>query len=112
MHVFLDIGSGEGPRLIDATDFEAFKVVIAGGHDVESARHALTPVAELLDEGDAMVDAGELTLLAGELAESAEWIERFAGMLDYARSKGWVSESAAATRIQAHVEWSDAAAES
>ena len=68
MHVFLDIGSGEGPRLIDATDFEAFKVVIAGGHDVESARRALTPVAELLDEGDAMVDAGGLTLLAGELA--------------------------------------------
>ncbi len=85
--------------------------MIAGGHDVESARRALTPVAELLDEGDAMVDAGELTLLAGELAESSEWIESFAGMLDYARSKGWVSDSAGATRIQAHVEWSDAAPE-
>ena len=85
--------------------------MIAGGHDVESARRALTPVAELLDEGDAMVDAGELTLLAGELAESSEWIESFAGMLDYARSKGWVSDSAGATRIQAHVEWSDATPE-
>ena len=85
--------------------------MIAGGHDVESARRALAPVAELLDEGDAMVDAGELTLLAGELAESAEWIESFAGMLDYARSKGWVSDSAGSTQIQAHVEWSDAASE-
>ena len=111
MHVFLDIGSDEGPRLLDATDFKAFKVVIAGGHDVESARRALMPVAELIVDGDAMVDAGELALLAGELAESTEWIESFRGMLDYARSKGWVAETAGSTRIQAHVEWSDAADE-
>jgi len=105
VYVHVDISTQREPQLREATDFSAFKVVIAGGHDVERARQALGVVAEIVNGDLAMVEADQLEKLAGGLAASAEWQQQFAGMLAYARSKGWVDDAADTTRIQAHLEW-------
>jgi hypothetical protein len=105
MYVYVDISTPEGPQLREASDFTAFKLVVAGGRDVALVRQALRGVAEVVDGEHAMIAADQLESLAGALAASAEWQEKFAGMLGYARSKGWVADAADTTRIQAHIEW-------
>jgi hypothetical protein len=105
MYVYVDISTQDAPQLREATDFTAFKLVIAGGRDVGLARQALRGVAEVVDGEHAMVAADQLESLAGALAASVEWQEKFAGMLGYARSKGWVDDVAGPPHVRAHLEW-------
>lgn len=67
-------------------------------------------LAEVLAGGDVGRLAGEnafvgidalRSLAAGHVGDG--WTERFDGMLEYARGKGWLDERGDA--IQAHVEW-------
>ncbi len=88
----------------------------AGGSDPEADRRLTTVldavgVARVDGAGDALVPAGVLRELA-DAAAVAEgralddgWDERFAGMLAYAASRGWIDDDGA---VRAHVEWRDA----
>jgi hypothetical protein len=107
MHIYIDVSTADGPRLLDESDFSAFKVVIAGDHEIERVRLALLPIAEVVDEAHVMVDARQLELLAGGIARSATWKAGFSDMLDYARSRGWTDDAGSTTRVRAHVEWLD-----
>jgi hypothetical protein len=48
------------------------------------------------------VDPTGLFSLTGARPEDAEWMEQFAAMVEYARSRDWVDDVG---RIQAHVVW-------
>jgi len=53
-------------------------------------------------DGEAMVRVDAVRRLAGA-AVRGKWETDFAAMLDYARSKGWLSDDGSS--IRAHVEW-------
>ena len=107
MFIELDQSDGDRPRLAQPADFTAFKIVIAGARDRSRVQRALAPVADLLDDGEyAMVRIDALATLAGPLGEDADWRASLAGMVDYARSKGWVDD-AEPVRVRAHLEWED-----
>ena len=68
-------------RLLEAGDFSRFHVVARGDHT--------------------FVPIDRLQALAGELADDPAWKSQLAGMVEYARSKGWVNDAGA---IRAHIE--------
>jgi hypothetical protein len=90
--------SAEGTSLEDPEDLKRFAVQVQPG--------VLDPAAALAGwarvEGDhAWVDVGALRRAAAGRV-GARWDADFAGMLDYAQAKGWLSEDG--TAIQAHFE--------
>jgi hypothetical protein len=54
-------------------------------------------------EQDALLDVETLRTRARAAADAPDWDERWAKMIDYARSKGWLTAGDAAVR--AHVEY-------
>ncbi|MCV7356647.1 hypothetical protein [Mycolicibacterium fluoranthenivorans] len=68
-------------QVCEPEDFTAFKVVVV------TAAHS-------------WVDPADLSELAGRGGD-AEWQQKLAAMIDFARSKGWTDESG---RIRAHIE--------
>ena len=105
MFIRVDPSGADGPRLVEPADFKAFKIVIAGPRDGTGTERALSGVAEVTEDGEhAMVGIDALHRLAGVLAHDAGWQAGLGGMLDYARSKGWVDDGAQA-RVRAHLEW-------
>lgn len=101
MQVEVDLCDDRGPRLVDSSDFQGFKVVVRGGSDRDRARESLAPVAAWLGDDHVAIPPGEVRRLAGEAAADPEWERSFDGMLRYAASKGWIVEGA----IKAHIEW-------
>jgi hypothetical protein len=89
-------------ELAEPEDCKRFSVAVSGG-DGASLEAALTGqgIGRLLPSGDALVDIGAVRRMA-EGRVAAGWDDEFAGMLGYARSKGWLDETG--TSIQAHVE--------
>lgn len=88
--------------LEDAEDCAAFSIVGAAP-GTDAANDALRASGiDLTDDGaHGYVDAATVTsLAAGQVAD--DWPERFAGMVAYARSKGWTDD---AGRVRAHTEW-------
>jgi hypothetical protein len=84
-------------------DCTRFHLAVRGG-DRQTLAAALssTGVGHLLPSGDVMVDTATLTRLAqGRVPEA--WDEQFAGMLAYARDKGWIDDGG--SHIQGHIEW-------
>ena len=61
-----------------------------------------TRVGKVDGDGEAMVRVDAVRRLAAG-SVGATWDDDFAAMLDYARSKGWLSDDGAS--IRAHVEW-------
>lgn len=57
----------------------------------------------LAPEGDALLDVETLRRRARAAADAPDWDDRWTTMIDYARSKGWVTADDAAVR--AHVEY-------
>lgn len=90
--------SGEGTSLEDPEDLKRFHIEMAA--EVTDPVAALTGWARL-DGDHAWVDVEAVRRAAGGRV-GARWDADFAGMLDYARAKGWLSEDG--TAIQAHVE--------
>jgi hypothetical protein len=81
--------------VLDGPDvFDRFDVAAAEGAD-------LTRLGVVADDGEHVFVAPDtVRALAGDAA-TPEWEERFAGMVGYAASKGWLDD---AGRIRAHVE--------
>jgi hypothetical protein len=83
-----------------------------GGDDLDALVSALNAHAAgtVVANGDALVSAPVIRQLAHEEAAArgrpldAAWDARFASMLDYAGSKGWMADS---ETIRAHVDWGD-----
>ena len=100
MIVEIDLAGGAArSALVDADDFKSFKVVLRGGGP-SLGEHAGELGLARVDE-HAWVPIDTLRGLAGPAA-TPEWEESLAGMLGYARSKGWVDDELGAVR--AHVE--------
>jgi hypothetical protein len=100
MIVELDLsGGGAQPTLLEPDDFKAFKVVVRGGGPSLDALAVASGIAKV-DE-HAWVRVNALRELAGTAA-TPEWEASLQGMLEYARSKGWVDDELGA--IRAHVE--------
>lgn len=91
-------------HLDEPEDCGAFKVVVEHGSEDE-ARTALAAVGRMPDRDTAWirVDAVEAKA-AGRVGDG--WADEFATMLEFAATKGWLSDDR--TEIQAHVEWSGA----
>lgn len=94
-------GGQTPPRLLDADDFKAFKVVVDG--PPSGLAEAIAPVGSLLESGDTMIRTEAVIELAGERARQAAWMESFEAMLAYAEKKGWLSPNRSS--IQAHCEF-------
>jgi hypothetical protein len=86
-------------RLLNPDDLSGFVVVLEGGEDPGPEAVAAGGVLGFGDHAWVRTDA--LRRLAGAVA-TAEWEERFAAMLDYARVRGWVDDEQGAVR--GHVE--------
>lgn len=91
-------------ELVDPGDVRAFHVVategLADGEFADTVRR--TGLGEVSDDGQHVlvrVDAVR-RLAAGRVGPG--WEDDLAGMLGYARSKGWVSDDG--TAVRAHVE--------
>ena len=94
----LNLGGGAA-RLVDAEDLTSFAVVLEGDGDPSPAALAAAGVLGFGDHAWVRTDA--LRRLAGSIA-TPEWEAAFAGMLDYARTRGWVDDEHGAVR--GHVE--------
>ena len=90
--------SAEETSLEEPEDLKRFHVEL--GQGVKDAGAALVGWARL-DGDHAWVDV-EAVRRAAAGRVGARWDADFAGMIDYARAKGWLSDDG--TAIQAHVE--------
>ena len=90
--------------LEERDNFRAFKLVVEGRReDLDPVRRALAGTAELPDADTAWVLEKALRQWP-EVAQDTEWQAALTGMIDKARSHGWIDETRGA--IKAHVEWS------
>ena len=89
--------------LEEPTDTSRFHVAVTGGDDRALVFGALVDAAAgRLDGGDAWITLDAVKRwAAGRVGPG--WDDDLARMVDYARSKGWVDDTAHA--IRAHVEW-------
>ncbi len=105
MQVVVDMET-EPPAVVleEPADCGRFHVTLRGGGDAGALDHALrsTAVGNLDGEGEALISVEAVRRLASGSVDET-WEADFAAMLDYAGSKGWLSEDGAA--IRAHVEW-------
>jgi len=114
MYVDVDLGTAAGeardpaalpePLLADPADCTRFHVAVRGGGDAGDLDRVLraSRVGSVDGDGEAVVAVEAVRRLAGAVADDA-WEADFGAMLDYARSKGWMSEDGSS--IRAHVEW-------
>jgi hypothetical protein len=91
--------------LEEADDCTKFHLAVVGGRDLPRVFGALVDAAAGRLEGDhayITIDAVR-RLAAGRVGD--DWDSRFDGMLDYARSKGWIDDTG--NMIQAHIEYAE-----
>ena len=104
MEVVVDVAAEPAMvALEEPADCERFHVTVRGGGGAGALDEALRAgaVGSLDGDGEALVVVDAVRrLAAGSVGET--WESDFAAMLDYARSKGWLSEDGAS--IRAHVE--------
>jgi len=87
-----------GPRLEDAGNLRAFAAELTIPR--EAAQDLGGCGVWSLDGQHLFVEPDWLRRHAGDLAADAEWQRNFAGMVEFARSKGWLDKQG---RIRAHV---------
>jgi hypothetical protein len=113
MELVVDLSTG-GVALRRREEMQRFSVqAIAADSDDESL-DALAAVlgtnaaGAIGPDGDVLVPVDAVRRLAGDAAEEdgrlldPDWESAFAGMVDYAASKGWTAEDGS---LRAHVEW-------
>ncbi len=93
--------TAQGLTLKDPGNFNAYKVQIDGPEGSKEEVIGLHPQLRRIDPGHVAVARETLERLAGGLASDREWVSGFAGMVAYARSRGWVTE---AEEIVGHIE--------
>ena len=104
MHVTVDLRSASPTVfLVEPSDCRSFDVVVHGSGDDEALDQALAGASVGWTEGtDALVTVAAVRrLAAGSVGEG--WESDLRAMLDYARSRGWLTEDGQS--IRAHVEW-------
>jgi hypothetical protein len=94
-----DAGDGPSAQLLEPDDFKGFKVVLHAADASLAEQTAALGIARVDEHVWIRIDA--LRQLAGAAA-TPEWEASLQGMLEYARSKGWVDDELDA--IRAHVE--------
>jgi hypothetical protein len=104
MQVVVDMEEPATVALAEPADCGRFHVAARGNGDAATLDRALraNDVGSVDGDGEAMVRVDAVRRLAGGAAGET-WEADFAAMLDYARSKGWLSDDGAS--IRAHVEW-------
>jgi hypothetical protein len=101
MEIAIDLATAPaGVELHEPSVFVRFAVVVAG-EDPQRLAEAVARIGRVADEDHVLVDPIALTALAGDAARDPEWTSGLRGMIDYARSKGWVDD---AGRVRAHIE--------
>src|ERR1700681_1042605 len=105
MYVAVDFGVDPATVVLaEASDCTRFHVAVRGSGDAGTLDGALRAGSggTVDGDGEAVVDVAAVRRLAAG-SVGATWDDDFAAMLDYARSKGWLSDDGGA--IRAHVEW-------
>jgi hypothetical protein len=87
--------------LEEAADCKSFRVIVHA-RDREAIAVALADSGITID-GDHGWVPQQWLVEQSRLAGDAAWQKAFAGMLAYAKTKGWVNELTGAVR--AHIEW-------
>lgn len=103
--VYLEVDLRAAPPTVvleDPDDVGRFHVAVHGGDRAQLDDALRRAGAGHLDGDHAFVAAERLRALATGRV-TADWSDRFAGMLDYARAKGFASDDGQAVR--AHLEW-------
>jgi hypothetical protein len=101
--MFLNVLAAGSVKLEEASNFRAFKVVVAMPNaDLDTVRGALSSIAVLPDPDTAWVSEQALRAWP-EVANDAAWQEALTAMIAKARPHGWVDD--ASKSIKAHVEW-------
>jgi hypothetical protein len=104
MHVTVDLSSSPpAVSLVEADDCTRFDVVVHGPADDGALDRVLagSTLGRTLG-ADVLVTVDAVRRLAAG-AVAAGWEADFAAMLDYARSRGWLTDDG--REIRAHVEW-------
>jgi hypothetical protein len=92
--------SDDTVELVDAEDCKRFHVEVPDDTDVAAALDAAR-AGTLDDDGEhAHIEIGWVRQHA--VGTGPDWEQDFAGMLDFARTKGWVDEGSSS--ILAHIE--------
>ena len=95
MNVIID---SAGPRLEEADNLRAFAVELKVPRDAAQDLGGCGVWSQ--DGAHLFVEPDWLRRQAGSLADDPEWQRNFAGMVEFARSKGWLDDQG---RIRAHV---------
>lgn len=90
----------EGLVVQEPDDLKSYKVVVDGQENREAIIAAHSELRQVDPEHVAVAET-VLKNLAGDLATDEEWLTGFARMINYARSRGWVTE---AGEIVGHIE--------
>jgi hypothetical protein len=89
--------------LVEPEDCGRFSVVVRGEADDADLQRVLADSSVGgLEGGDALVAVEAVRRLASGAVDDG-WEEKFTAMLDYARSRNWLTDGDAF--IRAHVEW-------
>ena len=105
MYVAVDLEADPpAVALAEPDDCTRFHVAVTGTGDAAAADRALRAhKAGAIDgDGEALVLVAAVRALA-EGSVGPDWESKFTAMLDYASSKGWLSDDAAS--IRAHLQW-------
>jgi predicted transcriptional regulator len=101
--MFLNVLAATVVKLEDASNFRAFKVVVAAPNaNLDTVRGALSRIAVLPDRDTAWVSEQALRAWP-EVAGDTAWQDALTAMIAKARPHGWVDD--ASKSIKAHVEW-------
>ena len=100
MFVVVSCSSPAAVRLEDAANCRELYVTSTGCPDSASlARTLVLAGAGMLADGGAHVWLSvDWLRLQGSVSQPPPWMAEFAGMLDYAKTKGWLDETGEAVR--------------
>ena len=98
--MYLDIPDDRTVNLIDANSFTSFEIRSPTCDRVEVLR-ALGDNGRAADEPDHVFVAMSLVRQLAAQPDQAEWDRRFAAMVDFAKSHGWIDKSG--EMIKAHI---------
>ena len=100
MVIVVDV-DGRTVSLQDPDDVKRFHVAAAGRRDEAALAAAIGDLGRV-DGDEVWVRVPAVrAMAAGRVSPS--WEDDFAGMLEYARSKGWLDDTG--DSVKAHVEW-------
>jgi hypothetical protein len=89
--------------MLEPDDFGAFSVLVVG-FERRAFVSAVDEIGSVIDDGHVAVDLDAVRRLVGDRWDDARWRSGLDGMLSYARSRGWITDSGA---VRAHVEHGD-----